>query len=216
MSGMAKEKMDYVQELIKAQRYREARGILETDPDINQRTAQKWLIWLDQLHREERVQAGVETDKHKTDPTHAFDELWRVSGGTLMVVLALPLLWLIINQILTFASASFLGGALFLIFGLAGGYLGWQWAARFIWPSRSFIIGMGIMLFLFFMVLSSGIPARYFYEPPLRYLFAACALVLPAVAYGAYWSGSQVGLLAARLYRRLTGFETPPEGKAGS
>lgn len=209
---MAKDKMDYVQELIRAERYREARGILESDPDIDRRAAEKWLRWLDELHRDERSQAGVVTDAKKQNPARAFDDLWQVAGGTALVVAALPLLWLAVNRVLTYETSTVPGGAVFLIFGLVGGYFGWQWAAKFIWPSRSFIVGAGIMLFLFFMVLSTGIPTFYFYNPPLRFLLAAAALVLPAVAYGAYRVGSQAGLLAARLYRQLTGFDTPTDG----
>lgn len=207
---LSEEKMEAFHQLIAEERYREARGILETETDIPPEVAHKWQGWLDQLQHEDRLQAGVTADAKKRDPDHALEQVSRMAGGMLVaIVLALPL-WLVVNRVFTLETTSVPVGSAFVLFGLIGGYLGWQRVARLISYEHRFGIGLGISLGLFAYIMSSGIPLWYYYEPPLTHLLAGFLLVLPAVAYPGYRLGEVIGLGLLRLAHRLTGQEAEP------
>lgn len=192
-------KLDEFHRLVANGRYREARGILEAEPDIPPQVAEKWLLWLDELHRDEWTQVGVVSDLKKRDPARARDDMFRMVGGTLLVVPAGVGLWLVVNFVLTFETASTPLGAFFLLASLLLGYVGWQWAALLVAPRHGFLIGAGVTGALLVYLLTSGIPMWYFYEPPHPYLLAAFALLAPAVGYSAWRIGARLGLGVARL-----------------
>lgn len=196
------DKLDEFHRLVTAGRYREARGILETESDIPPQVAEKWLLWLDELHRDEWVQAGVISDQKKRDPARALGEIGSMIGGTMALLPAGVALWLLVKHVMTFATSSIPNGALFLLVALVLGYMGWQWVAGVIVPQQSFMAGAGVMGLLLVYLLTSGMPMWYFYEPPLTYLLAAFALPAPGVAYVAYRTGAAAGLGMIRLLQR--------------
>jgi hypothetical protein len=197
--------MEVFHQLVAEARYREARGILETETDIPPDVAQKWQHWLDKLHQEDRLQAGVMADSKKRDPDLALDHLSKMTSGMLATLVVAVLVWVVVSRIFAFETSSVPVGSAFLLFGLVGGYLGWQRTARLISHQNGFALGVVISLGLFAYMMTSGIPLWYFYEPPLGYLLAGFLLVLPAVAYPAYRLGEYVGLGLVRVARRLTG-----------
>jgi hypothetical protein len=197
--------MEAFHQLIAEARYREARGILETETDIPPDVAHKWQHWLDELHQEERLQAGVLADQKKRNPDRAQEQVSQLTGGMLTAMVAAVLLWLVVSRILTLETTSVPAGSAFLLFGLVGGYLGWQHMGRLISHHHGFALGVVISLGLFAYLMTSGIPLWYYYEPPLGHLLAGFLLVLPAVAYPAYRLGEYVGLGLVRLARQLTG-----------
>jgi hypothetical protein len=196
------EKLDEFHRLVADGRYREARGILETEPDIPPQVAEKWLLWLNELHHDEWVKAGIVSDLKKRDPERALGEIGKMIGGTLALIPAGVALWLLVNHVLTLETASVAKGAFFLLLSLLLGYAGWQWAASAVVPKHSFVVGAGVSGLLLVYVLTSGIPMWYFHEPPQTYLLAAFALLAPAVSYAAYRVGAWVGLGFARLIHR--------------
>ena len=202
---LPEEKMEVFHQLVAEQRYREAQGILETETDIPSDVAQKWQHWLDKLHQEDRLQAGVMADQKKRDTDLALEQVSTMIGGMLVAIGVAVLVWLIVSRIFVFETSSVPVGSAFLLFGLVGGYLGWQRLARLISHRHSFALGVVISLGLFAYVMTSGIPLWYFYEPPIGYLVAGFLLVLPAVAYPAYRLGEYVGLGLVRVARRLSG-----------
>lgn len=191
---MAKDKLDEFHRLVADGRYREARGILESESDIPEKVAEKWRLWLDELHHEEWVQAGVISDQKKQDPQGALGELGRMIGGMLVVIPAVVVLWLFVESVMTYQTASTSGGAVFLLMALVGGTFGWQRAALFVSATRqSFIVGAMVTLVLVIYLVTSGFPLWYYYEPPLSYRLAAFALLAPGVAYFSYNLGGWVG-----------------------
>jgi hypothetical protein len=196
------EKLDEFHRLVADGRYREARGILEAEPDIPPQVAEKWLLWLDELHHDEWVQAGVVSDLKKRNPERVRAEMGKMIGGTLAAIPAGVALWLLVIHVMTLETATMPGGAFFLLVALILGYVGWQWAASVVVPQHSFVVGAGIAGLLLVYLLTSGIPMWYFHEPPLTYLLAAFALLAPAVGYTAYRIGAWAGLGFVRLVEK--------------
>lgn len=195
-------KLDEFHRLVTDGRYREARGILESEPDIPPQVAEKWLLWLNELHQDEWAKAGIVSDLKKRDPERALGEIGKMIGGTLALIPAGVALWLLVNHVLTLETASVPNGAFFLLIALVLGYAGWQWTASIIVPHHSFLAGAGISGALLVYLLTSGIPMWYFYEPPQTYLLAAFALLAPAVGYAAYHVGAWAGLGVTRLVHK--------------
>lgn len=198
---MSHEKMRVVHELIREERYREARGILESEPDIDPRTAQKWLKWLDELHHEERLQAGVLSDKHKKNADHKFREAVRLTFGMIGVILVSFPVWQLVRYVFTYETASVVNGIVFFLAALVLGFIGWQKTAHIITPQRSIWVGGAVWLLLMIYVISSGIPFLYYYEPAITYLLAGFALIFPALAFACWHTGGKLGLLIARAWR---------------
>jgi hypothetical protein len=196
------EKLDEFHRLVADGRYREARGILEVEPDISPQVAEKWLLWLDELHHDEWVQAGVASDLKKRDPQRALGEMGKMIGGTLALIPAGVALWLLVKQVMTFETTSRTGAVFFLLVSLILGYLGWQWVTSVVVPERSFFVGAGITGGLLVYLLTSRFPMWFFYDPPLTYLLAAFALLAPAAGYAAFRVGAGLGLGVTRLLRR--------------
>ncbi len=197
----SQDKLDEFHRLVANGDYREARGILESETDIPPKVAEKWRLWLDELHREEWAQAGVVSDAKKQDPERALGHVGRMIGGMVALIPASVGLWLLVEALLTYRSASTSGGAVFLLAALVAGTLGWQRAAAIISPTRqSFIAGVAITLALVIYLVTSGFPMWFYYEPPLSYRLAAFALVAPALAYLSYNLG---GWLGEHVTRRM-------------
>jgi hypothetical protein len=124
-------------------------------------------------------------------------------GGTLAAVAACVGVWLVVNSVLTYQTASASGGTLFLLFALMGGYLGWQRAAAFFSsPRQSATVGAGVMMALLIYLASSGFPLWYYHEPPISYRLAAFALAAPVCAYVSYRAGALLGWGVVRLVSR--------------
>ena len=201
--NLVQDKLDLFHELVAAQRYREARGILETEGDIPPDVAQKWLDWLDALHYEERLKAGVGLDAKKQDPDRAAAQMARGTGGIIFIIIAALLLWLIIIDVFTYETTSEFKGFMFLAVSFGVGYMGWEWVGHLFDENHKAAIG-GIAAAIFIIyLLTSGFPMWYYYEPPLKYLLAAFALMLPGTAFVAFRVGELVGLGSLRLYRRF-------------
>lgn len=194
-----KEKLDEFHRLVAEGKYRAARGVLETETDISPAVAQKWLTWLEALHHDEWIQAGATPDLKKRDPDRARRELGKMIGGTIAVIIAAVLLWLIVNRVMTYETAHVPTGAVFLLLALISGYLGWQRAGVWIAPQHSFIAGGIVAAALLIYLLTSGFPMWYFYEPPLTYRLAAFLLVAPGAGLIVYRAGAWLGLRVVRL-----------------
>ena len=200
---MSKDILDEFHRLVAAEQYRDARGILESEPDVDPDVADKWLNWLDELHTAERIQVGIDADAKKRDPTRAKHLLAQHIGGTVAAVLGSVILWFVVVVVLTHDTSSIAGGGIFLLVGLTGGFVGWQYGARFISPRHHLVIGGVISFGLLLYLLSSGIPMWYFYDPPLHYLIAGFLLLAPATAYLAYRLGSGVGSFVWNRLNRI-------------
>ncbi len=190
---MSKDILDEFHRLVAVGEYRDARGILESEPEIDPQIAEKWLRWLDDLHADEWLQVGVVHDLKKRDPIQSQATLIRHIGGTSGAVIGSIVLWLIVVQVFTFANATTAGGGFFLLVGVIAGFLGWQYGAQFISRRHRLFIGAGIAFGLWLYIISSGIPMWYYNDPPLSYLIAAFLLLAPAVAFLLYKLGAWLG-----------------------
>ncbi|HEX2620025.1 MAG TPA: hypothetical protein VHL11_07755, partial [Phototrophicaceae bacterium] len=82
-------RMQEFHRLVEEQRYREARGILETE-DIDPEVAEKWTVWLEELQRAERVMVGVASDKRNpVQKRQASGEIGAIFGQLITVGLTL-------------------------------------------------------------------------------------------------------------------------------
>jgi hypothetical protein len=200
---MAQQPLDEFHRLVADGRYREARGILESTPDIAPDVAEKWLLWLDELHREEWRQAGIVSDSKKQNPQRARDDLARMIGGTLAALPVGVLIWLLVGQVLTYQTASVPLGAVFLLAALVGGFFGWKWTiALFISAQHSLTAGAAVTFSGLVYLLTSGIPLWYAYEPALSYRLVAFALLAPAAGHLSYRGGAWGALRISRLIFR--------------
>lgn len=197
--------MREVYQLIQEERYREAREVLETE-SIEDEVREKWLRWMADLHREERVMAGVLSDKTKANAEReiqAEEEIGGFIAGTLLTLVAGLLASLLIAIVFTTPSIWF--GGWMLVGGVVLGFIGWQRVGHLLNETHGAAIGVVAFMSLMVYVMSSGIPVMYYYEIPVNYVAAMAFLVLPGVA-GISWSaGTWLGTRAARLRRKLTG-----------
>ncbi len=178
---MSQEKMKMVHQLIEDRNYLEARGILESEPDIDPRSAEKWLTWLEEVQREERRLAGVGVDKKKQNPDRAFDQVLHISLGAVFMLVASVPTWLVIKQIMTYETSSIPTSGFFMLFALILGLYGWLKLGELISATRPVMIGGGVVTGLMLALIVSGMPFWYYYEPPLIFLLAAFALVFPGI-----------------------------------
>lgn len=177
----AKDKLDLFHALVAEERYREARGILETE-DLPPQTIEKWTTWLDALHHEERLLHGVATDKKKV-PRYQTQTLYLhiILASVASAAISVPV-WKIVQFVFTYETASLLYGGIFMLAAVILGFLGWRYLGAWVNPKNGTFIGAFIMLILMGITLTSGMPAWYHYEPPFRYLLVGFALVYPGLA----------------------------------
>lgn len=200
MSNKA-EPIDEFHKLVEEERYREARGVLETE-DIEPEIVEKWLAWLDDLQREERLQMGVESDKAKENPARSLAQIGQMIGGTAAAMLMVLPAWALV--MFTFASFHSVVAGLFLLTGLIFGFLGWRRVLNLFIPEHAMLGAALLSAGLFVFVVSSGLPLWFYYDPPVHYLLAAFALVFPYMAYMSWLAGGWMGT-------KVTGLLTPPE-----
>ena len=190
------DKLKLMHQLIEEQRYREAREVLETEPDIAPEVAEKWLNWLQELHLDERREAGILMESKKLPAVQAEPPIGTALATVNVSILAL-FSWLIGSQIIqtpNMAAQSF-----FLLVALLIGIFGWQHAANKITSEHKLEAGIGIALFLFFsLVFGSRMPFVYYDDPPVRYVIAAFLLIYPALAWGGWHLGMRLGVLLAK------------------
>lgn len=179
--------MRAVRQLIAEERYREARGILESEPDIDPRVAEKWLAWLADVQRAERVELGAKSDKAKRQTVRT--ELGPLVGGLVGVMVAAAAAWLLARLVLTHDTSSYWLAAAFVLPALLLGIPGWRWALHLMGVRAYEVIGSVMPVALTLFLLTSGFPLWFFYDPPLHYLLAAFALVFPSLARGGWSAG---------------------------
>ena len=207
MSGPQMQKMETFHRLVAEEQYRDAQGILESEAEIPPQVAEKWLKWLDALYHEQRLQVGVAADQKKADPQRVLRQLIETTSGTAAVVGGSVLLWIIVVTVFSLQTASIAAGAAFIALSLPLGYLGWQYAARWLWPHADHWLGALIQFSLLIFLLTSGIPLYYYNSPPLKYLLAAFALLAPTTAYVSYRLGAGLAALLQRLFMRPDEFQ---------
>jgi hypothetical protein len=174
----AQDPLELFHALVAQERYREARGILETE-DLPPQTVEKWLAWLDALHYEERLLHGVASDKKAAAHPQSLRRLLHVTLTMLVgVVLAVPV-WQIVGIVFTYESTSPIHGGIFLFAGMVLGFLGWRDLAGWLSPDNGLLIGAFVMLGLLGITLTSGMPTWFYYEPPVHYLLVGFALLFP-------------------------------------
>lgn len=173
-----KDKLDLFHALVAEERYREARGILETE-DLPPQTVEKWTAWLDELHRDERRLQGVLTDDKKVPKGQSYALLVQVNLSLLASIFIGIRLWGLVEFVFTYETATPVYGGFFLLAGVILGFLGWRHLAMWFSPNSGIIIGAFVMMILLGIVLSSGMPSWYYYEPPVHYLIAGFALIFP-------------------------------------
>lgn len=185
-------RMQQFHELVAEERYREARGILETE-DLDPRLVEKWRAWLDDLHKEEWQQVAVQNDKLKvSDARKAQTEMAEMLGGMGGALLGgLGSVGAVYGVMSTPNMALM---SVFLMFALIFGVRGWLGFGRFLSNNHGTEIGVGAFAILTLYLLMSGIPFLYYPAgPPLTHWLAGTILILPMVGYGAWWAGTRVG-----------------------
>lgn len=200
---MSDKAMREVYKLIQEERYREAREVLETEP-VDAEVREKWLKWMADLHHEERVMAGVRSDKVKANTQREFqaeEELAGFIGGTLLTLAAALLVVFVIALAFTTPSVWFSGWM--LIGGIVLGLIGWQRMGHLLDETHGTVIGVIVFMTLIVYVMSSGIPMMYYFEVPVNYVAAMALLVLPGVGGISWNAGTWLGIRAARLRREL-------------
>lgn len=201
---MSDRAMREVYQLIEEERYREAREILETEK-IDPAVREKWLTWLHELHREDRVQAGVMSDKAKANRLRAeaaFAEVWGFVVATALVIVIGFAVALYAAFALTNPSPLFSG--LLLAAGLVFGHIGWQHIANTISTDHGMLISSIVVVMLTVYLLTSGVPFFYYYEVPLNHTLTAFALIFPGAGTLAWQPGYKIGAVIARLIQWLT------------
>lgn len=195
---MSHEKMEVVHKLIREGRYREARGIMETE-DIDPDVVEKWTQWLDELQKEERLQAGILSEK-KSEPLTAFNESSGLVISAVLLVLGGLLLWQAIYIVFTSPSGTFhtFGGMIAIV----SGAIGWQWLARAIFPENGTVIGAGVAFFLTAGALAGGLFV-YYDDPPTTYILMTFVLIFPAISYVCWHVGHYIGRIIGYILRTL-------------
>ncbi len=191
-------KLKEMHQLIAEERYREAREILETESDIDPAVAQKWLTWLEDLHRQERREAGLQIESKKQPQVQAEPPIGNVLATVNVTVLTVLSLILSVQVLQTPNMAV---QSAFLFFALLAGIFGWQKVTAKFLNEHHQETGVGIALFIFFsLVFGAKLPFQYFYDVPLRYVVAAFLLIYPILAWGGWHLGMGLGkILRQRL-----------------
>lgn len=199
-------RMQEFHRLVEEERYREARGILETEA-IDPAVIEKWSTWLEELQRAERVMVGVASDKRKPlQQQQASGEIGALFGQLIGVGLTTGVLLALITYGLT--TPDFIAQVALIVVAVVGGFLGWLRLARQLLPDSQGEVGIFVTFGLLFYLFTSGIPFRYYYEPPTSFIVAALALILPLAATLSWQGGGWLGKTLAQFIWRLSHPET--------
>jgi hypothetical protein len=191
---MANKQMQYFHELVAQERYREARGILETE-DIAPDIAEKWMAWLDHLHTEERVQVGVLSDKARYDRQQSTIATAKVVGSAIAFVFTLIVIPLLFYVFMT--DSVGVGRVFPVLAGILFGYLGWyRFLFHFTSNHRAELTGV----IVFVLLAVSGIPFIGYLGESLTTWTAAVALQLPFWSYITSSIGEFMGERVVRLF----------------
>lgn len=191
---MSNKPLKQFHKLVREERYREARGILETAEDIDERTAEKWTTWLHELHADEWQQVGETNDKAKLvrNPHKARIDLTMMFGALMGVGLTISLLLALIFVIMSTPNVYLL--SLLMLCTIVVGAYGWYRAATTFSDNHGTLIGGFIGTSLTALLLSSGMPIVYYPDgPPVHYLLSAFLLLLPVSGYLSWHAGEQFG-----------------------
>lgn len=202
---MSDKAMREVYQLIEEERYREAREILETE-DVDAEVRDKWLRWMHDLHHEERVMAGVRSDKAKANSQRVHqsqEELGGFVGGTLMAATASIMTVLLISAV--FTTPSIVLAAWTLAVGVVIGLVGWLRLGNLIHAVHGNMIAVFVFMFLMIYILSSGLPMMHYYQVPVNYVAAMSLLLLPGVGGISWDAGTWLGIRAAHILREIRG-----------
>lgn len=185
------DKLKIMHQLIAEERYREAREILETEPDISPDVADKWLKWLEELHLDERRAAGVEALTKKAPQVQQETPLSTGIATTLVVVLAI-IAWMAAHHAIATQSMAY--KSMFMFIGLVLGVYGWNRTAAKFTPSHHFEAGAAIGLSLFILLISGArVIFVYFPDPPFRFVVLGFLLIYPALAVWGWSLGTWIG-----------------------
>ena len=195
---MANKQMQYFHELVAQERYREARGVLETE-DIDPQVAEKWLAWLDHLHTEERVQVGVLSDKARYDRQQSTIASAQVVGAAVAIVLTLVVMLPLFYKLMTTGTVQ---GMVFLFLGgIMLGTLGWHRFLRQFAPNHRFELTGVIVFILTMLMMSGGVPFSYYPDgPPAESWLSTVLLQLPFWGYITASIGETVGARIVRFF----------------
>lgn len=195
-------RMQEFHRLVEEQRYREARGILETE-NLDQEVIEKWSVWLEELQRAERVMMGVASDKRKpVKQRQDAGEIGAIFGQFTAVCLTTTILAALITYALT--TPDFIAQIILVISVVIAGFLGWIRLARQLLPDSHGEMGIFVAFGLLFYLLTSGIPFRYYFQPPTAFIVTALALVFPLAATLSWQVGGWLGKNMAQGIWRLT------------
>lgn len=185
-------RMQKFHELISEERYREARGILETE-DLDPRLVEKWKAWLDDLHKEEWQQVALQNDKLKVSDAHkARTEMAEMIGGMVGATMGTLAVIAAVYGVMSTPSTALM--SIFLLFALILGVTGWLRFGRFLTENHGSEIGAGMAAVLILYLMMSGIPFFYYPEgPPLTHWIAGTLLMLPMVGYASWRAGALSG-----------------------
>ncbi|MBC8171881.1 MAG: hypothetical protein H7X77_09415, partial [Anaerolineae bacterium] len=162
-----------------------------------------WSIWLEELQRAERVMVGVASDKRKPiQQQQASGEIGALFGQLIGVGLTTVVLLFCITYVLT--TPDFVAAVSLIAVAVIGGFLGWIRLARQLLPDSQGEVGIFVTFGLLFYLITSGIPFRYYTDPPTPYLLAALALIFPLAAIVSWQGGGWVGKNLAQFIWRLT------------
>ncbi len=159
------------------ERYRDAREILLTG-DIEPEAREKWLMWLDALHRDEWRLAGVLPEKKHLEA--ASPDTRRLVAGLAGLFLAGVVTAVVCTLLFTVPNVIFQVGGLLLV--LVSGVWGWN---RLMAAELRAVMPVAVLL-LGGYILSSGAPLYYYFEPQWNYTLAAFALAFPGTGLAGY------------------------------
>jgi hypothetical protein len=191
------EPMDIFHQLVAEERYREARGVLETE-SVDPQVAEKWLQWLDELQHEDRVLMGVASDKTKQDASRSLRQLGQYTGGVLAGTLMVLPAWALV--IFIFDSFNVVLAGLFLFVGLVFSFLGWRRLLTMLIPENAMLASALLSGGLLAFMLTSRLPLWFYYDPPIQYVVAGLAMIVPYMAYLGWLVGGWIGSKVAELF----------------
>ena len=191
---MANNPLKKFYQLIEDEQYRDALGVLETE-DIPPSVAEKWHQWLNDLHKEDRLIAGVASDKEVQDYNRLYYEQMKAIGSVIGLSLFSLLFPILMVVLLSTSVAPFI-----ILFAIFTSYYGLRWTIALFFHQNineyTFIAlgGLGI-------ITMTIIPIYNYYEQSTYALLLALLWFLPFSAHIGWHLGERIGLKIAKHRR---------------
>ena len=195
---MANNPLQKFYQLIEDEQYRDALGILETE-DIPLSVAEKWHQWLHDLHKEDRLIAGVVSDKDVQEHNRLYYEQMKAIGSIVGLSLFSPFFIILMIILLNTSLAS-----LIILFAVFASYYGVRWTIALFFHQNineyTFMMlgGLGIVTLMI-------MPINIYYEQSINShsyaILLALLWFLPFSAHIGWHLGENIGLNIAKYHR---------------